>query len=115
MTKKLFFAQISTIWLYHNRKKFDVIQVNGAITNAKADVNAVHFVHSSWLKSPAHIFRTRCNLYSAYQWVYTAVNSILEQQSFQKARLIVAVSEKVKQELVKLSIPVKKYALLLME
>ena len=108
LLRNFFFAQISTIWLYHNRKKFDVIQVNGAITNAKADVNAVHFVHSSWLKSPAHIFRTRCNLYSAYQWVYTAVNSILEQQSFQKARLIVAVSEKVKQELVKLSIPVKK-------
>ena len=108
LLRNLFFAQQSTNWLRKNRSSFDVNKVNGAITNTQAHVNAVHFVHSSWLQSPAHICRTRRDLYGAYQWLYTAANAIWEKQSFQQARLIVAVSEKVKQELVTLGIPATK-------
>ncbi|WP_407641946.1 glycosyltransferase family 4 protein [Calothrix rhizosoleniae] len=105
LLKNLLFSQKSAAWLRQNRQSLDVIQVNGAITVTNADVNAVHFVHSSWLKSPAHISRIRRDLYGAYQWFYTAVNANWETKSFQQAQVIVAVSQKVKEELVSIGVP----------
>ena len=105
LLKNLLFSQKSAAWLRQHRQSFDVIQVNGAITATNADVNAVHFVHSSWLKSPAHISRIRRDLYGAYQWFYTAVNANWEKKSFQQAQVIVAVSQKVKEELVSIGVP----------
>ncbi|MDZ8049867.1 MAG: glycosyltransferase family 4 protein [Aulosira sp. ZfuVER01] len=99
------FAQKSAAWLQKNRADFDLVKVNGAITNASADVNAVHFVHSSWLRSPVHISRTRRDAYGLYQWLYTALNAHWEKQAFQKAKVVVAVSEKVAQELVNIGVP----------
>ena len=105
LLRNLFFAQKSAAWLREHHQEFDVIQVNGAITNSSADVNAVHFVHSSWLKSPAHISRIRRDLYGAYQWFYTAINTTWEKQSFRQAKVIVAVSQKVKDELIGIGVP----------
>ncbi len=99
------FAQKSTNWLYQHRPEFDLVKVNGAITTVAADVNAVHFVHSSWLKSPAHISRLRRDVYGFYQWLYTALNARWEKQAFQKAKVIVAVSQKVAEELVNIGVP----------
>lgn len=72
---------------------------------AAADVNAVHFVHSSWLRSPVHISRTRRDLYGFYQWLYTALNARWEKQAFGSAKVVVAVSEKVAQELRDIGVP----------
>ncbi len=105
LLRNLFFARKSAAWLRQHHQEFDVIQVNGAITNSSADVNAVHFVHSSWLKSPAHISRIRRDLYGAYQWFYTAINATWEKQSFRQAKVIVAVSQKVKDELIGVGVP----------
>ncbi|WGV28229.1 glycosyltransferase family 4 protein [Halotia branconii] len=99
------FAQKSANWLHQHRSEFDLVKVNGAITPAAADVNAVHFVHSSWLRSPAHISRLRRDFYGFYQWIYTALNARWEKQAFQKARVIVAVSQKVAEELVNIGVP----------
>lgn len=99
------FAQKSADWLRKNRANFDVLKINGAITKVAADVNAVHFVHSSWLRSPVHISRVRRDLYGAYQWLYTAMNARWEKQAFQAAQVVVAVSEKVAQELVAIGVP----------
>ena len=68
-------------------------------------MNAVHFVHSSWLRSPVHISRNRRDLYGFYQWLFTAFNARWEKQAFQKAQVVVAVSEKVAQELVNIGVP----------
>ncbi|MEH2347705.1 MAG: glycosyltransferase family 4 protein [Nostoc sp.] len=103
--RNFIFAQKSTDWLRQNRSEIDLVKVNGAINLAAADVNAVHFVHSSWLRSPVHISRNRRDLYGLYQWLFTAFNARWEKQAFQKAQVVVAVSEKVAQELVNIGVP----------
>ncbi|BAY23475.1 group 1 glycosyl transferase [Calothrix sp. NIES-2100] len=99
------FAKKSADWLQKNRADIDLVKVNGAITKTLASVNAVHFVHSSWLRSPVHISRTRRDAYGLYQWLYTALNAHWEKRAFQKAKVVVAVSEKVAQELVNIGVP----------
>ncbi|MBD2530226.1 glycosyltransferase family 4 protein [Nostoc flagelliforme FACHB-838] len=103
--RNLMFAQKSADWLRKNRSSIDLVKVNGAINMAAADVNAVHFVHSSWLRSPVHISRNRRDLYGFYQWLFTAFNARWEKQAFQRAKVVVAVSEKVAQELVSIGVP----------
>ncbi|MEH2414719.1 glycosyltransferase family 4 protein [Nostoc sp.] len=103
--RNFIFAQKSADWLRKHRSGIDLVKVNGAINMAAADVNAVHFVHSSWLRSPVHISRNRRDLYGFYQWLFTAFNARWEKQAFQKAQVVVAVSEKVAQELVNIGVP----------
>lgn len=104
LLKNIIFSFQATRWLNQNRDKFDLIKVNGAITNAVADVNAAHFIHSSWLQSPAHTFRMRRDLYGLYQGFYTAVNAYWEKQAFRKAKYVVAVSQKIADELVEIGV-----------
>lgn len=101
----LAFAQKSSVWLQQHCSKFDLIQVNGALTFTPSDVNAVHFVHSSWLRSPAHVSRQHHNLYGRYQWLYNRWNAYWEKSAFRQAKIIIAVSAKVKQELIEIGIP----------
>ncbi|MBN3910195.1 MAG: glycosyltransferase family 4 protein [Nostoc sp. NMS1] len=103
--RNFIFAQKSADWLQKHRSEIDLVKVNGAINLAAADVNAVHFVHSSWLRSPVHISRNRRDLYGFYQWLFTAFNARWEKQAFQKAQVVVAVSEKVAHELVNIGVP----------
>ncbi|MEA5616720.1 glycosyltransferase family 4 protein [Cronbergia sp. UHCC 0137] len=103
--RNLIFAIKSAHWLHQNRSNLDVIQVNGAITMGVTDVNAVHFVHSSWWRSPVHISRIRRDWYGLYHWLYTAINSYWEKQAFRTTKAIIAVSENVAQELVSIGIP----------
>ena len=100
------FAHRSAQWLAQHRQTVDLVQVNGATTTAAADVNAVHFVHSAWLQSPGHLSRSRRDAYGLYQWVYSKLNSLWEQQSFRCSTVMIAVSETVKQELIALGVPV---------
>lgn len=102
--RNFIFTKKSSDWLHQHRSELDLVKVNGAITTTAADVNAVHFVHSSWLNSPAHISRIRRDFYGFYQWLYTALNAYWEKQAFQKAKVVVAVSEKVAQELVNIGV-----------
>jgi glycosyltransferase involved in cell wall biosynthesis len=101
----LLFSWQSSFWLHRHRSDLDLIVVNGANTNEVADVNAVHFVHTSWLKSPVHPWRLRRDLYGAYQLIFSALNAYWEKKAFKKAKIIVAVSEKVKQELISIGVP----------
>ena len=100
------FAHRSAQWLAQHRQTVDVIQVNGATTHYAADVNAVHFVHSAWLQSPGHVSRSRRDAYGLYQWMYSKLNSLWEQQSFHCSTVMVAVSETVKQELIALGVSI---------
>ncbi|MBU7585854.1 MAG: glycosyltransferase family 4 protein [Nostoc sp. TH1S01] len=103
--RNVIFAHKSAAWLQKNRSQIDLLKINGAITKVAADVNAVHFVHSSWLRSPVHISRVRPDAYGFYQWLYTALNARWEKQAFQRAKVVVAVSEKVAQELINIGVP----------
>jgi glycosyltransferase involved in cell wall biosynthesis len=92
-------------WLNQHRSSLDVLMVNGANTNELSDVNAVHFVHTSWLQSSVHPWWLHRNLYGAYQWLFSTLNAYWEKEAFRKAKIVVAVSEKVKQELVNIGVP----------
>lgn len=85
-------------------KQVDLVMVNGFITWTKADINAVHFVHTTWIKSPVHSFRVHRSWKRWYFGLYTLVNAYLERYAFRKSSKIIAVSEKVKNELIKLGI-----------
>lgn len=105
LLRNLIFAQKSMAWLRHHQDEFDIVKLNGAISAAKSDINAVHFVHSSWLRSPFHIWRQRRDIYGAYQWLYTALNARWEKVAFSRAKLVAVVSQKIKQEVLAINIP----------
>ena len=111
--RNLGFSWRSSNWLRQHRCKIDLVMVNGAITKASGDVNAVHFVHSSWLRSPVHTSQVRRDFYGLYQWVYTALNARWEKQAFHKAKVLVAVSEKVKKELIEIGVPPERIRVIL--
>ena len=113
LLKNLVFSQKSAAWLRQHCAEFDLIQVNGAITSAKSDINAVHFVHNAWLKSPFHPVHQSRSAYGAYQWFYTRLNAYWEKQAFQQAQVVIAVSETVKQELLMIGVPAQKIQVIL--
>ncbi|MPW21275.1 glycosyltransferase [Paraburkholderia sp. CNPSo 3157] len=93
------FALKSAWWLRRHRAEYDVLHVNGFITWMPADVNTAHFVHSGWFKSPYYPFGLSKGLWSAYQFVYTRVNAMLEGWAYRRSRVITAVSQKVAAEI----------------
>ena len=99
LLKNIVFSMASACWLNQNRLSFDILLVNGAITQARADFNAVHFVHSSWLNSPVHASKGKQNLYGLYQWLYTRLNVAFEKKAFRQSDCMIAVSEQVSREL----------------
>lgn len=105
LLREMAFSVQSAAWLNQHQKEFDIIKLNGAITSARGDVNAVHFVHSSWLRSPFNLSTQNLSLRSIYQRFYTALNADWEKQAFDRAKVVVAVSEKVAQELMAIGIP----------
>ncbi|MBO3461302.1 glycosyltransferase family 4 protein [Aetokthonos hydrillicola Thurmond2011] len=107
LLREIVFASRSTAWLQKHRRQFDLVQAYGAITWAAADVNTVQFVHSGWIKSPVHISRIRRDYYAAYQWFYTLFNAALEKRAFRQAKVVIAVSEKIKKELLDIGVPDK--------
>ncbi|MBD2329617.1 glycosyltransferase family 4 protein [Alkalinema sp. FACHB-956] len=102
--KNLAFMHHSHQWLKQNAHHYDVTKINGTITSYPADVNAVHFVHSAWLQSSVHPAQIHRNLYGSYQWLYSKFNALLEHPILSQARTVVAVSQKVGQELTEIGI-----------
>lgn len=100
LIKEMVFSVQSAAWLAKHRNEFDLVQVYGAVTSAPADINTSQFVHTSWRRSPAHTARTNPNLYGLYHWAYSALNARWEQQAFRQAKVSVAVSDKIKHELI---------------
>ena len=92
------FAWRSWRWIRAHRHEFDVLHVNGFITWASADVNSVHFVHEGWYRCGFYPFCWLRSAYHAYQVIYTRLNAYLEAWAFERARMVVAVSAKVQDE-----------------
>lgn len=93
------FALKSAAWLRQHRSQFDIVNVNGFITWANSDVNAVHFVHSGWLRSGYYPFSFFRGFYGAYQSCFTRLNAAFEKKAFASTQVVVAVSDRVAKEL----------------
>jgi glycosyltransferase involved in cell wall biosynthesis len=106
--RHLVFSVKSAAFLRQHRGEFDIVQTNGAITSGRSDVNAIHFVHSAWINSLAHVSRNRRDIYGLYQWLYTKLHAHWEKQSFKSSSTLVAVSRQVKQELIDAGVPYEK-------
>lgn len=102
------FARRSGRWLRQHRSELDVVHVNGYITDAPGDVNAAHFVHGAWLRSPAHTSRVHRNAYGAYHFLFSLLNARLERNAFAQARQVVAISGRVRRELMQIGVPERK-------
>ncbi len=105
LVREIAFSLQSAWWLNKHQKEFDLLKLNGAITSARGDVNAVHFVHSAWLRSPFKLWAQNLSLRGTYQRFYTALNADWEKKAFARAKVVVAVSEKVAQELIAIGVP----------
>lgn len=91
----------------------DIIHANGNVLNRPHHINTAHFVHGAWLRSPVHTARLRHDWYGAYQWFYTYCNARWERRAYRQARLVVAVSQKVRGELVQIGVPAERIRVIL--
>jgi len=94
------FAWQSAAWLWRHRRELDLVHANGFVSWSRADINTSHFVHSAWIRSPVHTWRVRRDAYGLYQLLYSYCGTWLERWSYRHARLVVAVSEQVRGELI---------------
>lgn len=106
--RNLIFSAKSRKWLNQHQDDIDVVKLNGAITSTASDMNAAHFIHSSWLNSLVSLNKNRKHIYNLYQWTYTKLNSAWEKRAFKRTTVIVAVSHKVAHELEGIDIPSSK-------
>lgn len=107
LMRNLIFAIKSKNWLQKHRHTIDILNLNGAITNTPGHVNAVHFVHNSWLKFIANNPQSssRGLIYNLYQLIYTTFNAHWEKQAFLQADVVVAISDKVAEDLLAMGVP----------
>jgi glycosyltransferase involved in cell wall biosynthesis len=91
-------------WLEDNRRRFDLMLVNGSAASVAVDVNIAQFTHYGWWRTPHHIWRKEKTLYSFYQLLRTTTERYAECRAFQNSRWHVAVSNRIKQELIELGV-----------
>lgn len=106
------FAWRSWRCLARLRRQLDIICVNGFITWARGHLNAAHYVHSAWLRSP---YRRRERIRTArgvYQFLYTVVNSRLERWAYRESDVVIAVSEHVKRQLLEIGVEAKRISVI---
>lgn len=79
---------------------YDIVHLNGAVGLTSYDVNTCHFCHSAWMKIPRRLKGER-GAKEIYYFLYTWCNAWLEKMVYHKRKgLVIAVSKKVKAELV---------------
>ena len=104
LVRNQLFAWQASAWLRRHASSCDLVVANGGIIWGPTDVNVVHFVHSAWRRSPVHVARTHRGPYAWYQWLYSALNSRWERRALRETRAVVAVSERVRAELLGLGV-----------
>jgi glycosyltransferase involved in cell wall biosynthesis len=84
----------------------DLLMVNGAITWVHSDVNALHFVHDAWNRSPVRTTDVRSGVHTWYHSLYTWLNTAWERWSLHRTKHAVAVSTMVKEQVMALGLDV---------
>jgi glycosyltransferase involved in cell wall biosynthesis len=90
---------LARIWIARHRHEIDIVHVDGGFTLAPSDVNTVHFVHDAWLRSPVHTSRLKKGLQKFLALGITQLHRYQESIAFRRAGTIVAVSERVRDEI----------------
>ena len=109
LLRNLHYAVVCARWLKQHRSQFDMVQANGFVTWERADIVAVHFVHSAWLASPQFPFQWRSlRPYAYYQRLLTMMNGYFERRVFREADRLITVSSFTAQEVISLGIPASK-------
>lgn len=84
------------------REPGDRVVLNGSMAYVQSDVNLCHFVHAAWLASAGHDWAQARSLRSAYQWLFSRCNAAWERLAYRQAGRIVAVSQRVRDDLIDL-------------
>lgn len=93
------FTQRASALVRRVRGEADIIHANGYVLDVPHHLNTSHFVHAAWLRSSVRASEVTGRLQSTYQWLYTAANARWEQRAYRQARLVAAVSEPVRADL----------------
>jgi glycosyltransferase involved in cell wall biosynthesis len=107
------FARRANAILRKMQSDLDLIHGYGYCLDVPHQVNTSQYMHSAWIKNPAHTARQNRNLYGLYQWTYSALNAKWERQAYQKAQVVVAASSTVRQELMNIGIPTNRLRVIL--
>lgn len=99
------FAPRADAYVRANRHRFDVVFANGYVMTGPHDVNLCQFVHGCWIHSPVHVSRVWSGPYAWYQYQCTYWNSRWEKKSYAAARVTVAPSNKIRDELLAIGVP----------
>jgi glycosyltransferase involved in cell wall biosynthesis len=105
LARVLRFQRLADRLLADIEDQFDLVVGCGRTLNRPHDINAVHFVHSTWLESPFHPSRESVSVNGAYQWLFSQANAQWELETLRKAGHVIAVSEKIHRELEALGLP----------
>jgi glycosyltransferase involved in cell wall biosynthesis len=105
LLRQIWFGVGSAVAIWRRRGRLDAVLANGGITFARTDVNAVHFVHSTWARSPYHEANYARWPMSWYRIAFTQVSAWWERWAWRGARRVVAVSELVATEVASSGVP----------
>lgn len=105
MAKVWEFARAADRVLATEAGEVDVIHACGYVLTVPHHVNAAHFVHGAWKTSPHLRHAPRRGMRDAYQALYTRANAVWERRAFDRCKIVVAVSERVRQDLVDCGVP----------
>lgn len=82
-----------------------LVHAHGYTLTSRHDLNTCHLVHRAWLDSPLHDWRTKKTAGTAYQRLYSIINTRCETSVYRGARLVAAVSSRVQSQLQKAGVP----------
>jgi len=107
------FAALADRAIERLRHHVDVIVANGFVTRRPHHVNISNFVHAAWYRSPHHTARARGGAYGHYQRAYTRLNMRWEAQAYAAARTVVAVSGKLRRDLIEIGVEARRIRVIL--
>lgn len=109
LLRDLNFAVKSGHWIEKHRQELDLVQANGFVMWAPADVVAIHYVHDAWFRNPSYPFHwSSLSPYAYYQRILTILNVHFEKHAFAQAKILIAVSNSTAAEVRSLGFPAEK-------
>jgi glycosyltransferase involved in cell wall biosynthesis len=102
------FARSANHVIAQRGQEADVIVGAGFTLDVPHDVNLCQFVHGAWIKSPVHTSRFERGPYGWYQYLYSRLNTGWEKRAYRNAGMVVAPSEKIREELISIGVPAER-------